>query len=157
MAAVLHMTIYIHVLVWKLLYCHWKSFPRAQPRIIQHSSDSKVHGVNMGPTWVLSAPGGPHETCYEGVYRWWLTNASLGFEELTPLYGCKILSHFLLPVIFQLCQWPLWDRYVTLSHHDFGACNGGMDSEYINNNITALGKTESDQIYTDAKINDHYI
>ena len=22
--------------------------------------DSKVHGANMGPTWVLSAPGGPH-------------------------------------------------------------------------------------------------
>ena len=22
--------------------------------------DSKVHGANMGPTWVLSAPYGPH-------------------------------------------------------------------------------------------------
>ena len=22
--------------------------------------DSKIHGANMGPTWVLSAPGGPH-------------------------------------------------------------------------------------------------
>ena len=22
--------------------------------------DNKVHGVNMGPTWVLSAPDGPH-------------------------------------------------------------------------------------------------
>ena len=22
--------------------------------------DSKAHGANMGPTWVLSAPGGPH-------------------------------------------------------------------------------------------------
>ena len=22
--------------------------------------DSKVHVANMGPTWVLSAPGGPH-------------------------------------------------------------------------------------------------
>ena len=22
--------------------------------------DSKVHGANMGPTWVLSAPGGSH-------------------------------------------------------------------------------------------------
>ena len=27
---------------------------------IEHTyPDSKVHGVNMGPTWVLSAPGGP--------------------------------------------------------------------------------------------------
>ena len=22
--------------------------------------DNKVHGANMGPTWVLSAPAGPH-------------------------------------------------------------------------------------------------
>ena len=22
--------------------------------------DNKVHGANMGPTWVLSSPGGPH-------------------------------------------------------------------------------------------------
>ena len=25
------------------------------------NSDSKVHGTNMGPTWVLWAPGGPHD------------------------------------------------------------------------------------------------
>ena len=23
--------------------------------------DSKVHGANLGPTWVLSAPDGPHD------------------------------------------------------------------------------------------------
>ena len=34
--------------------------------LVEHESiitmipDSKVHGANMGPTWVLSAPGGPH-------------------------------------------------------------------------------------------------
>ena len=26
----------------------------------QRYTDSKVHGANMGPTWVLSAPDGPH-------------------------------------------------------------------------------------------------
>ena len=25
-----------------------------------YSPDSKIHGAHMGPTWVLSAPGGPH-------------------------------------------------------------------------------------------------
>ena len=25
-----------------------------------HIPNSKVHGANMGPTWVLSSPGGPH-------------------------------------------------------------------------------------------------
>ena len=28
--------------------------------IVQGIPDSKVHGAIMGPTWVLSAPGGPH-------------------------------------------------------------------------------------------------
>ena len=27
---------------------------------IQLSPDNKVHGANMGPTWVLSVPDGPH-------------------------------------------------------------------------------------------------
>ena len=26
----------------------------------QYVPDSKFHGANMGPTWVLSAPDGPH-------------------------------------------------------------------------------------------------
>ena len=30
--------------------------------------DSKVHGDNMGPTWVLLAPDGPHKPCYQGTY-----------------------------------------------------------------------------------------
>ena len=29
-------------------------------RIENAYPDSKVHGANMGPTWVLSAPDGPH-------------------------------------------------------------------------------------------------
>ena len=35
---------------------------------VNHYPDSKVHGANMGPTWVLSAPRWapycPHESCY---------------------------------------------------------------------------------------------
>ena len=27
---------------------------------LDHFPDSKVNGANMGPTWVLSAPDGPH-------------------------------------------------------------------------------------------------
>ena len=27
--------------------------------------DSKVHVANMGTTWVLSSPGGPHVPCYQ--------------------------------------------------------------------------------------------
>ena len=31
---------------------------RSSPAMI--NPDSKVHGISMGPTWVLSAPRGPH-------------------------------------------------------------------------------------------------
>ena len=31
--------------------------------------DNKVHGANMGPTWVLSAPDGPHVRPHEPCYR----------------------------------------------------------------------------------------
>ena len=30
------------------------------PCIVQIYPDSKIHGANMGPTWVLLGPGGPH-------------------------------------------------------------------------------------------------
>ena len=39
-------------------------------RSTHNVADSKTHGANMGPTWVLSAPDGaprwPHEPCYQG-------------------------------------------------------------------------------------------
>ena len=41
--------IYIYVCVW-IYICLW---------LLRYSPDSKVHGANMGPTWVLSAPDGP--------------------------------------------------------------------------------------------------
>ena len=34
--------------------------------------DNKVHGANMGPTWVLSAPDGPHVRPMNLVIRVWL-------------------------------------------------------------------------------------
>ena len=37
-----------------------KYFPGVQLGISQHCPDSKIHGANMGPTRVLSAPDGPH-------------------------------------------------------------------------------------------------
>ena len=30
--------------------------------LLLHYPDSKIHGANMGPTWDLSAPGGPHDS-----------------------------------------------------------------------------------------------
>ena len=41
-------------MVW--LHNNWLECPGYKVRI----PDNKVHGANMGPTWVLSAPDGPH-------------------------------------------------------------------------------------------------
>ena len=51
----------VHVIPW-----HWTGIAgtKASSRLIinvqQTFPDSKVHGANTGPTWVLSAPAGPH-------------------------------------------------------------------------------------------------
>ena len=52
--------------------------------------DSKDHGANMGPTWVLSAPGGPHVPCYQGRLQ-----CSAWYS-----YFCKAF----IPDIFSLTQ-----------------------------------------------------
>ena len=38
----------------------WHSYTISPCSWFEPIPDSKVHGANMGPTWVLSAPGGPH-------------------------------------------------------------------------------------------------
>ena len=42
----------------KKYVCMWYSW--VEQDISFQFPDSKFHGANMGPTWVLSAPGGPH-------------------------------------------------------------------------------------------------
>ena len=47
-----------------MLEKYWLSWTQFSFRVFLSRSfdvlDSKVHGANMGPTWVLSAPDGPH-------------------------------------------------------------------------------------------------
>ena len=43
---------HIYFFMWDLIYCEYS--------LVDIAPDSKVYGANMGPTWVLSAPGGPH-------------------------------------------------------------------------------------------------
>ena len=50
----------------RVIVLHWIKIAWARDKMkgeIQHlkpTPDSKVHGANMGPTWVLPAPDGPH-------------------------------------------------------------------------------------------------
>ena len=47
---------------------------------ISDNPDSKVHGANMGPTWVLLAPCWPHDPCYQRSY---LQNNNVQKNSLT--------------------------------------------------------------------------
>ena len=55
----------IHSRIIELLVMYEISFASLNRHCLTHASahvipDSKVHGANMGPTWVLSARDGPH-------------------------------------------------------------------------------------------------
>ena len=52
-----HWTILI-MLYWHITVLFWWICEKGTS--IHHNPDSKVHGTNMGPIWVLSAPDGPH-------------------------------------------------------------------------------------------------
>ena len=46
--------------------------------------DSKVHGANMGPTWVLSAPDGPM------LAQWTLLSGNIWGVYISPKYGLPL-------------------------------------------------------------------
>ena len=60
-----------------------------------NNPDNKVHGANMGPTWVLSAPDGPHVGPINLAIREWIYVICLilflGVSSLTP---GQSYSHF---------------------------------------------------------------
>ena len=55
--------------------------------ILNTYPDSKVHGANMGPTWVLPAPDGPH------VGPMNLANWGVHYVEVNILNGLRILRN----------------------------------------------------------------
>ena len=55
---------------------------------IWRTPDSKVHGANMGPTWVLSAPDGPHVGPMNLVIRDGLTKDG----QMDKHYFCRFRS-----------------------------------------------------------------
>ena len=62
--------------------------------ILDKYPDSKVHGDNMGPTWILSAPDGPHDGTMNLAIR----------EVLTLLTGIEITQVSHIGLIFEhLC------------------------------------------------------
>ena len=59
--------------------------------------DSKVHGANMGPTWVLSAPGGPHVSptnLATRVLNWHRGNHTITDPVQVSIFdGCDFINY----------------------------------------------------------------
>ena len=54
-------------------------------RPVCNVSDSKVHGANMGPIWVLSAPDGPHVGLMNPAIRGFSLNVTKTDYSLTHM------------------------------------------------------------------------
>ena len=88
--------------------------------------ESKVHGANMGPTSVLSAPCGPHKPCRQGVFyichscavhsniMWWNT-----YSNEIPLYCCySILNRYTAESMYSVL---VKCKNIHFSHNSFSA------------------------------------
>ena len=95
--------------------------------------DSKVHGANVGPTWVLSVPGGPHAGLMNLAI--WVINrarASTGSSNITmrltlhPQWTSIKKGQKCRPLIFSLTSaWTSWwttDELPGLGHPDALVC-----------------------------------
>ena len=69
--------------------------------------DNMVHGANMGPTWVLSAPCGPHKPCCQDVF--------------CICHSCAVFSKMMLwntysnEIPLCCCCYGILNRYTTQS------------------------------------------
>ena len=88
--------------------------------------DGKVHGVNMGPTWVLSAPDGPHvgpmNLAFREAKRQFIIWASEDTCKHPPLNGQKCMA--MCPKLFG------WDPISVISYHHW-KLNYETDFQYM--------------------------
>ena len=77
--------------------------------------DSKVHEANMRPTWVLSAPDGPHEPCYQ-VYDCSLANQQYKSHPANGINWTTMSFHWLAGLV------------CSVSHHNSQKCGAHASS-----------------------------
>ena len=76
----------LHFHNWPVYHYNWTSYDHYQQLLYWPSKltlwfpDSKVHGANMGPIWVLSAQDGPHAGPI--IFAIWVVNSSNGYQKL---------------------------------------------------------------------------
>ena len=63
--------------------------------------DSNVHGANMGPTWVLSAPDGPHIGPMNLAIKV-STLLNLNICEISPLYAINYRVYFMIQTVLRI-------------------------------------------------------
>ena len=76
------------------MYWTWYQWGRNEHHVIP---DSKVQGANMGPTWVLKDPDGPHvgphEPCYHGSIIWVNALLWLVWYDTHCVHSCCMHLH----------------------------------------------------------------
>ena len=71
---------------WGSSHRNWSGMMACIAMLLDQFPDSKVQGANMGPTWVLSAPDGPHVgpmnlAIREGLYLTQVTATHLKIRQ----------------------------------------------------------------------------
>ena len=125
-------------MIWISNYIHcfmWDVSTHARPNFDRdwNYPDSKVHGANMGPIWVLSAPDGPHIgpmnlAIRVGLHRWVITShINNGWPNLrwSPLTNKqKSTGAYLIPYILYIRVSIL----LPIRDNDYGSTQGSSSS-----------------------------
>ena len=75
-----------------------------------NNPDSKVHGTNMGPTWVLPAPGGPHVSPMNFAIRETLIGLYYHAISVASQYSRIRFKRFVAESYAKFCFTYLWGQ-----------------------------------------------
>ena len=99
--------------------------------------DSKVHGTNMGPTWVLSAPDGPHVGLMNLAIRevFWMRTTK--FTQTLTWYSIsqEICTRFFFAVLccgYTLTDFPISIRLTSLALRQSNDCPSASKATLMN-------------------------
>ena len=100
--------------------------------LLHTSPDSKIHGANMGPTWVLSAPVGPHVSPMNLAIR--EVCPALWLAQLCWYHGKQILRSW------TICVSEVWNvfceiraRFLSLTRSKLRLCSANHRAGYFSN------------------------
>ena len=87
--------------------------------------DREVHGANLGPPWVLSAPCWLHESCYHGCLLW-ISSKKIDQFTMEPHCSWFVFVNSLGPSD-AIWRWRSWSTLVQVM-----ACCLTAPSHYLN-------------------------